>query len=97
MRSQIKIEGKIDLHGYTQDQAFEFLSLFLKNAYITQKRQVLIVTGKGSYNNPGVLKTMLPRWLEYTELKRYISDYSQAPIEFGGGGAMLVKLKKITV
>lgn len=95
MRRKIKIDRKIDLHGYTQDQAFEFLSLFLKNAYIMQKRHVLIVTGKGSLDNPGVIKTMLPRWLEYTELKKYISGYSQAPIDLGGSGAMLVKIKKM--
>ena len=96
MRKQIKVDRKIDLHGYTQDQAFESLSIFIKNAYIMQKRQVLIVTGKGSLDNPGVIKTMLPRWLEYTELKKYISEYSSAPIELGGSGAMIVKLKKMT-
>jgi DNA-nicking Smr family endonuclease len=94
MRKQIIIDGKIDLHGYTQDQAFDSLSRFLSDSCAEQKRLVIIVTGKGSPDKPGIIKTMLPRWLEYTALKRYVLSYETAPINFGGSGALLVKLKK---
>ena len=94
MKRQIKIDGKIDLHGYTQDQAFNSLSRFLRNALADGKRQVLVVTGKGRPDSPSIIKIMLPRWLDYTDLKKYVSGYSLAPINLGGSGAMLVKLKK---
>ena len=87
------IEEKIDLHGLTQDQAFEKLKIFLENSSRNNKKEVIIVTGKGALNKPGAIKLALPRWLEYTELKQYITGYSMIIDSLGGSGAIRVAIR----
>ncbi len=94
MKKNFCIDGKIDLHGHTQDQAYASLLRFLISACKAGKKQILIVTGKGAIEKPSVIKTIVPRWLEYTELKAYVSNYCIAPISLGGSGALIVRLKK---
>lgn len=86
--------NKIDLHGLTQEQAFEELKDFLEYCYDIGKQNILIITGKGKLDNPGVIKLAVPRWLAYTELKKYILSHSEAKYKFGGSGAIAVLLKK---
>ena len=96
MTKKIKtIDARIDLHGLTQEQAYVSLKRFIESNYFEQQRNLLIVTGKGALNNPCVLKVEVPRWFQYTDLKQYIASYSSAPMNFGGSGAVLVRLKKI--
>ena len=87
------IDARLDLHGFTQEQAFAELKNFLAYCHQQDKKNILIITGKGRLNQPGVIKLMLPRWLEFTELKQYITSYSTAKYELGGEGAILVVLK----
>ena len=95
MRKKPIIDGKIDLHGMTQDQAYDALQRFFQAAIANKKRTILIITGKGALNNPCILKVSVPRWLQYTELKRYILSYSTAPAALGGEGAILAHIVKI--
>lgn len=89
-----KIESTIDLHGLTQDQAFDSLKHFLNTSYNNNKKEVIIITGKGQLNSPGVIKLAVPRWLEYTELKRYILGYSSIQDSLGGSGSIRVMIKR---
>ncbi len=93
MRKTLVIEDRIDLHGLTQEQAYSSLLHFLSSARENKKKHVLVVTGKGALDKPSVIKTIVPRWFEYTELKQYVASYSVAPINFGGSGALVAKLK----
>ncbi len=93
-RKAYAIEAKVDLHGLTQEQAFEVLTRFIESCYQANKQYVLIVTGKGNIDQPGVIKLVVPRWLEYTELKQYVLSYSAAKYELGGEGAVAVVLKR---
>ena len=88
------ITSKIDLHGLTQDQAFEQLKVFLKQSCDANKKEVVIITGKGKINQPGLIKTLVPRWLEHTELKRYVLGYSYIQDTFGESGAIRVLIRK---
>lgn len=92
-RQNLPIESKIDLHGLTQDQAFEELNNFLKSAYHNNKKNILIITGKGKLSQPGVIRLAVPRWLRYTEIKQYILSFSTAENSQGGEGAISVLLK----
>lgn len=83
----------IDLHGMTQEQAYMELSGFLKRACKDNKRHALIVTGKGPLDNPGVIKLAVPRWLEHTKLKGYITSYSTAKNSLGGAISVILKRK----
>lgn len=93
MKKNLVIDARIDLHGYTQEQAYTSLLRFLSLASQHHKKQVLVVTGKGALDKPSIIKTIVPRWFEYTELKQYIASYTIAPINLGGSGALIVRLK----
>jgi hypothetical protein len=87
------VDARIDLHGMTKLQAFEKLESFLKQACFNGKKHALIITGKGKLDNPGAIKLEVPRWLEHTELKKYLISYSIAKPNLGGEGAISVILK----
>lgn len=54
------VEGRLDLHGMTADQAFANLSIFFDQMIHDHKRHLLIITGKGQ----GIMKKTLFQWIE---------------------------------
>lgn len=92
-RGQLPLEGRIDLHGMTQEAAFNALHRFLLRAIADEKRTVLVITGKG-VRSEGVLKRMLPLWLEDIALKKHILALSPASPKDGGAGAFYIRLRK---
>ncbi len=88
-------EHVLDLHGLTQDQAFDKLKSFLKNSASCGKNEVVIVTGKGGINQPSPIKLAVPRWLQYTELSQYVFGYSQIQDKLGGSGSLRVTIKRV--
>ncbi len=93
-RGKIDIEGTIDLHGYTQDEAFESLERFIQSAHSRGKRCVLVITGKGSLSNPGVLRQKVPGWLSAGALGNIVLKTHSAQPKHGGSGALYVYLRK---
>jgi DNA-nicking Smr family endonuclease len=102
---KMDIEGRIDLHGKTQDQAYHTLKGFLTSAFDQQKRCVLVITGKGGRHKSddvfssipqgqGVLKTRLPDWLSTSPLNDIVLRHEQAQQKHGGGGAFYIYLKR---
>jgi DNA-nicking Smr family endonuclease len=87
------IDAKIDLHGLTQAEAYIKLKNFLEQSYAQNKKHALIVTGKGPIDTPGVIKLAVPRWLQYTEVSKYVLSYTTAKPNFGGEGAISVILR----
>ena len=85
-------EGVIDLHGYRLHNAKIALQKYTLNAYEKNIRNILIITGKG-YNNKGILKKEVPLWLNGQNLMSLLVNFEIAPKEFGGDGALLVKIK----
>ena len=65
---------------------------------------MLVITGKGNPKNDenapwmmsphGVLKQMVPRWLNEPELAALIASSGPAHAKHGGGGALYVYLRK---
>ena len=88
-----KLEGVIDLHGYRLYNAKIALQKYIVNAYEKNIRNILIITGKG-YNNTGILKREVPLQLNDQKLISLLVNFEIAPKEFGGEGALLVKIKK---
>ena len=68
------------------------LQKYILNAYEKNIRNILIITGKG-YNNKGILKEEVPLWLNDQNLMSLLINFEIAPKEFGGDGALLVKIK----
>ncbi|MCE9506725.1 MAG: Smr/MutS family protein [Alphaproteobacteria bacterium] len=92
-RGQLPLEGRLDLHGMTQQEAFDALQGFLRAAAAHQKRTVLVITGKGQ-RSEGVLRRLLPLWLEEPSLKKYILAVTGAAAKDGGSGAFYIRLRK---
>jgi DNA-nicking Smr family endonuclease len=47
-KGRLPIEGRVDLHGMSQEQAYSLLLSFLHRAHAGGVRYVLVITGKGS-------------------------------------------------
>lgn len=86
-------QDNLDLHGLTQDIARQQLALFLENAVYSGYRCVRIVHGKGLSSADGipVLKHRTGSWLAQY---RAVLAFCQARPGDGGGGAVMVLLKK---
>ena len=104
-RGQIPIDGCLDLHGMTQQQAQQALLGYIPSAYNADKRCILIVTGKGQprhgnldllerIEHVGVLKQKTPQWLCMVPLSSYILDIQPARPNHGGEGALYVLLRR---
>jgi DNA-nicking Smr family endonuclease len=92
---RLPIEGRIDLHGRTQQQAHDDLRGFLADAHADGKRCVLVITGKGmTASKSGVLKENVPRWLNEPGLRRHVLAFDHAERQHGGEGALYVLLKR---
>lgn len=94
-RGRMEIDGRIDLHGMTQDTAHRALCAFLARAYDRGSRCVIVVTGKGSRGEGGgVLRRMVPMWLNEPGLRHRILSFTHAQPQHGGEGALYVLLKR---
>ena len=94
-RGQLPAEARLDLHGRTQDEAHGALRSFIQESRMARRRCVLVITGKGSVasGRGGVLRQMVPRWLNEPALRRHIIAITNAPESSGGAGALYVLLK----
>jgi DNA-nicking Smr family endonuclease len=88
-----EIDGRIDLHGMTQAEAYDALHRFIRNAVKTGRRTLLVITGKGRVGG-GVLRRQLPLWLEDGELRGTVLAFTPAKQKDGGEGAFYIKLRK---
>ena len=89
---KIEPDISLDLHGYTLYSAKLLLQKFISNCYEKNIRNVLIITGKGQ-NNKGALKEEVPKWLSDKSFNQYVVSFNVAPSQFGGEGALLVRIK----
>ena len=93
-QGRLDVEARLDLHGFRQDKAHVALNEFLAAAFHTGKRCVLVITGKGTLSpGGGVLKKMVPRWLNETPNRNRILSFNHAKPKDGGNGALYILLK----
>jgi DNA-nicking Smr family endonuclease len=98
-RGQLPLEGRLDLHGMTQDEAHRSLAAFLARAQLDGRRCVLVITGKGfrrllAEGEAGVLKTTVPRWLGEAPNRSRVLATAPAQQKDGGSGALYVLLRR---
>ncbi len=94
-RGELAIDGRIDLHGYTQTEAYDALCRFVDHSQRGGRRCLLIITGKGSISQGGgVLRGAVPRWLAEPGLRPRIVAIHRAQPQHGGDGAFYVLLKR---
>ena len=105
-RGKVKIDRRLDLHGYTLKEANDkFKDEVIKN-YNKNKRCMLVITGKGVLNKSnkkeedapklyyGKIKNSILNWIHDIEIKNLILTYQDAGIEHGGDGAIFIYLRK---
>jgi len=102
-RGRVPIDGTLDLHGMRQEEAYAALSRFVAARAARGDRTILVITGKGlkklngdpaTIVERGVLRTMLPIWLNSPELKPMVSGWDQSAQGHGGEGAWYVRLRR---
>ena len=96
---------KIDLHGYTLDEANKAIENFIFESFLENVNKLIVVTGKGLHSDNekdpyvskdlGILKYSVPEFiLNNNSLMTMINEITDAKIEDGGGGAFYIFLKK---
>jgi DNA-nicking Smr family endonuclease len=94
-KGRLPIEGRVDLHGMTQDEAYSLLLTFLHRAHAGGIRYVLIITGKGSSSGgDGILRRAVPAWLSTPAFRHLVSSHDHAARNHGGSGALYVRLRR---
>ena len=94
-RGKINVEAQLDLHGLRQDEAHSALNQFLAQSHHTGRRCVLVITGKGALSQGGgVLKKMVPLWLNERPNRNIILSFNYSTPANGGTGAIVILLKR---
>ena len=95
---------KIDLHGYTIEEANKAVDVFIKKCFDENVTKIIVITGKGlrskNSENPylskdlSILKYSVPEFIDSNKsLTKIIIETTDAKIEDGGGGAFYIYLK----
>ncbi len=95
-RGQWPIAARVDLHHHTQVEAHAVLNRFIAASHDAGHRCVLVITGKGVGRDGhiGVLRGMVPRWLNQPPLRNHVVASCPAQPRHGGDGALYVLLKR---
>ena len=104
-KGQIPINKRVDLHGYTVDEAKTTFIETINECFFNKQRCILFITGKGIKKNKeenftenklyyGKIRNSFLDWIRIAEIQTKILNVEQAPIKFGGDGAFLVYLRK---
>ena len=95
-RGKEPIDGRLDLHGLTQNEAHTVLLRFLQAATTRDARLVLVITGKGGRGegDRGVLKRQVPHWLNLPEFRALVIGFEEAHVAHGGEGALYVRVRR---
>tara|TARA_B110000263_G_C15002417_1_gene371160 strand:+ start:148 stop:573 length:426 start_codon:yes stop_codon:yes gene_type:complete len=97
---------KLDLHGFTLDQANKKVREFITESFQDGIRKIVVITGKGLRskveNDPyrskkmNILKNSIPEYIKNNiDLNNKISKISKADLKDGGEGALYIFLKNI--
>ena len=95
---------KIDLHGFTLDEANEAIGNFINKSFNESVTKIVVITGKGLHSknieNPyisqdsSILKYSVPEFIKSNKsLMNMIIELSDATIEDGGSGAFHIYIK----
>jgi DNA-nicking Smr family endonuclease len=93
-RGELAIEGRLDLHGMTQEEAHDALNRFVARMHGDGRRVVLVITGKGARDGEGILRRAVPRWLAEPRCRPLVVATSEAQPRHGGAGALYILLRR---
>jgi len=101
---KIKIIKKIDLHGFSLENANKVIEEFITESFEEGVNKIIVITGKGlrskNDENPyisknlSILKYSVPEFIKSNiNLMKIIKNINEADIEDGGKGAFYIYLK----
>ena len=101
---KIKIIKKIDLHGFSLENANKVIEEFITQSFEGGVNKIIVITGKGlrskNDENPyisknlSILKYSVPEFVKSNmNLMKLIKNIKEADIEDGGEGAFYIYLK----
>ena len=95
-RGEFAVQGHVDLHGMTRDEAKRTIESFLRASRNSGKRCVLVVHGRGLHSKDQlpVLKDALKAWLSTARFGRHVLAFATARPADGGAGAIYVLLRR---
>ena len=100
-RGELPIDGRLDLHGLTLDQAHAAVGGFLRKAQGHGARCVVVITGKGERpyhrdqeSSSGKIRREMPHWLNQPALRPLVLAITEARNRDGGTGAFYVLLRR---
>jgi DNA-nicking Smr family endonuclease len=95
-RGEFAVQGHIDLHGLTREEAKLAVDRYLRDARRSGKRCVLLVHGRGIHSKDQVpiLKDALKSWLATARFGRHVLAFATARPADGGAGAVYVLLRR---
>ncbi|WP_424360541.1 Smr/MutS family protein [Methylocystis parvus] len=94
-RGRLEVSAKLDLHGMRQDEAQRALNGFLRRAQADGAKVAIVVTGKGlSREEGGVLRRVVPMWLQALNLRDVVVGFGEAARHHGGEGALYVQIRR---
>ena len=103
-KGKIKIDKKIDLHGYRLYEAENIFDKEIEHSYNQEKRCILFITGKGlGYKKSlqtreklyfGKIRASISAWSQKDNNQNKILYFMQAHSSHGGDGSFYVYLRK---
>ncbi|HEU4385923.1 MAG TPA: Smr/MutS family protein [Anaeromyxobacteraceae bacterium] len=95
-RGEYSVQGHVDLHGLTREEARREVDRFLKESRRRGRRCVLLVHGRGLHSEKQVpvLKEALRGWLATARFGRHVLAFATARPQDGGAGALYVLLRR---
>jgi DNA-nicking Smr family endonuclease len=94
-RGMLPIDGRLDLHGLSAQQAQERLVEFLRTMRARNERCVLVIHGKGErVPGAGVLRGEIAAWLSQGRAREHVAAFATARDDDGGEGAVYVALRR---
>ena len=96
---------RIDLHGFTLEQANITIKKFINDAFTNHTSKIIVVTGKGLHSDVekdpyvsrdlSILKYSVREYINTDlELMKKIIEIKDAEVEDGGSGAFYIFLRK---
>ena len=97
---------KLDLHGFTLDEANKKVKEIIEHCVKNKIRELLLITGKGIHSssdqdayiskNLGKLKYSVPEFIKTnSEINKFIISINDAEKKDGGEGAIIIIMKNL--
>jgi len=92
---ELPVDGRLDLHGKTADEARTALETFLRERRTRRDRVVLVIHGRGEHSPAGigVLRGEIAAWLSQGRPSQHVAAFATARRDDGGEGALYVLLR----